>query len=68
MVYAAELVDSIKSWSSVILYKGLHKSRPEREKEEILQQYYQQLEHFVGKNALDYVLDYLYYAVMVVKE
>ena len=66
--YASDMVDSIKSWAAVVLYRALHQSRTEMEKQEILKQYFLEMEDAIRRNAVDCVLDYIYYAVTAVKE
>ena len=63
-----DLVNHIKSWSYAIYSKALLKTRTEAGKQQILQRYYQELEKIMSKNPLHYVLDFLYYIVVITKE
>ena len=62
------MIDSIKAWFTLILYSALDQSRTEMEKQEILQQYFQEMVDVIRANPKDFVVDYIYYAVMIVKE
>ena len=66
--YAADVINNIKSWAKFALYKALHHSRTEMEKQEILQQYFLEMEGVIKRNPMDYVLDHIYYAITIVKE
>ena len=65
--YAAEMVRSIKSWSYNTLYNALDQSRKDDEKKEILLRLYEQLEELVRRDPLQYVLDYVYHSVAIMK-
>ena len=65
--YAAEMVSSIKTWSYNMFYDGLDESRTEEERKHILPRLYKQLEDLVRTEPLQYVLDYVYHCVSVMK-
>ena len=65
--YTAEIVSSIKSWSYNTLYNALEQSRKDEEKKQILQRLYKQLEELVRRDPLQYVLDYVYHSVAIMK-
>ena len=62
------MIGRIKSWVTVVLYRALHQSRTVREKQEILQQYFLEMEDAMTRNAMDSEEGYKYYAVTIVKE
>ena len=66
--YAVDLSRSIKSWSYFLFYNGLSTSRTVKEREEIMDQYYDDLAKTVIQNPNAYIFDYVYNCMLILKD
>ena len=65
--YTSDIVNSIKSWSYSSMYRALDQTRSHKEKDDILQKYFQDLCFKVLSNPEQYALDYIYHCVTAIK-